>query len=372
MHGIDTNSAGNDIVQNIRNALAEEGFNFIQIADYREGVAAPNADGAVTPLESIQQVKENLIGDTELLQMSDIAERRANDKLSIVAELRRELEMAEIAAAEELKIKAKIDEAVEVKKQNEELQASLEELRNQFDAEQVINADLTTKVEDLENTNSALAAGLETANDNLKNEQEYLKDVQDENAELVKEVETLTAELNTVKNDNEDLHRSLKTSDETIASLENDAKDASLQIDDLSRELSEKETEMAAALDEKDSEMTAALDEKDTIIDRLNDRIEGYKEQVSELKDQLKERVDGLKDQLADKVSQLADFKEKYESVMNLVKGKSITALVNFRWEQPTEANKEEDRKELGKIYQTKKKAAPAPTEDKPKADQQK
>ena len=102
---------------------------------------------------------------------------------------------------------------------------------------------------------------------------------------------------------------------------------------------------MAAALDEKDSEMTAALDEKDTIIDRLNDRIEGYKEQVSELKDQLKERVDGLKDQLADKVSQLADFKEKYESVMNLVKGKSITALVNFRWEQPTEANKEEDRK---------------------------
>ena len=117
MHGIDTNSAGNDIVQNIRNALAEEGFNFIQIADYREGVAAPNADGAVTPLESIQQVKENLIGDTELLQMSDIAERRANDKLSIVAELRRELEMAEIAAAEELKIKAKIDEAVEVKKQ---------------------------------------------------------------------------------------------------------------------------------------------------------------------------------------------------------------------------------------------------------------
>ena len=58
-------------------------------------------------------------------------------------------------------------------------------MKEKFDAEQVINADLTVRVEDLENSNSALAADLENANDNLKNEQEHNSDLSEENAELV-------------------------------------------------------------------------------------------------------------------------------------------------------------------------------------------
>ena len=433
---IKSNSIGNDIVHNIRRSLNEAGFNFVNVEDYR--VEVVNPDGPIRPPVDnvplqVEDITEEVLALVDEEQLLSVEEQLAQKEL---LEAQAAMEAARLRLAEKKKARQLVTDAKEINIKNVQLEADMAELKEKFDAEQVINADLTTRVEDLENSNSALAADLENANDNLKNEQEHNSDLSEENAELVKELEAATAELNSVKNENEELHRSLKTSDETIESLNNEVSEISNQLtsrdkevieltsqvsdfseklDNVTEELREKADELLkvdtafqeaqAANENTVSELENKLDELNEQVDFLNEQKDIYERakhdaerelsakqaelltaaserdaaqsQVSTLQTMnetlqsslksLQETIESVKAQYQETIDNL---QSRFDKVMGLVKGKSITDLVNFRWEQPTEATKDEDRKELGKIY-PKKKAAPAPVEDKPKAEKQ-
>lgn len=150
------------------------------------------------------------------------------------------------------------------------------------------------------------------------------------------------ANANTVK----DLENKLDGLNEQVDYL-NEQKDIFERAkQDAERELSNKQAELVAAAAERDA-AKAQISGLEATVKGLEKALENVTNAVSK---QYEATIEALQ-------TKFDSVQTKFDDVMKLVKGKSITDLVNYRWEQPTEATKDEDKKELLKIYPPKKKA---------------